>query len=46
MAMPTAAAGRMAVDLLPQSVDDGATPTLITLETSLVVRESTTERRV
>lgn len=46
VAMPTAAAGRMAVDLLLQSVDDGATPTLIILETSLVVRESTAERRV
>ncbi|SFI51360.1 transcriptional regulator, LacI family [Streptosporangium canum] len=46
VAMPTAAAGRMAVDLLLQSVDDGATPTLITLETGLVVRESTAERRV
>ncbi|MFJ2032442.1 LacI family DNA-binding transcriptional regulator [Streptosporangium sp. NPDC087985] len=45
IAMPTAAAGRMAVDLLLQSVNDGTTPTLTTLETSLVVRESTAEVR-
>ncbi|MDP9846351.1 LacI family DNA-binding transcriptional regulator [Streptosporangium lutulentum] len=43
VAMPTAAAGRMAVDLLLQSVNDGATPTRATLETSLIVRESTGE---
>jgi LacI family transcriptional regulator len=43
VAMPTAAAGRMAVDLLLHSFGDGATPTLATLETSLVVRESTGE---
>ncbi|MEU0480509.1 LacI family DNA-binding transcriptional regulator [Streptosporangium sp. NPDC006013] len=41
VAMPTAAAGRMAVDLLLQSFDEGATPTLATLDTHLVVREST-----
>ncbi|MER6828493.1 LacI family DNA-binding transcriptional regulator [Streptosporangium sp. NPDC000563] len=45
VAMPTAAAGRMAVDLLLQSFDAGATPTLATLDTSLVVRESTGEAR-
>jgi LacI family transcriptional regulator len=45
VAMPTAAAGRMAVDLLLQSVNDGATPTRATLETSLIVRESTGEAR-
>ncbi|GAA3420917.1 LacI family DNA-binding transcriptional regulator [Streptosporangium vulgare] len=45
VAMPTAAAGRMAVDLLLQSFGEGATPTLATLDTSLVVRESTGEVR-
>jgi len=45
VAMPTVAAGRMAVDLLLQSFDAGATPTLATLDTSLVVRESTGEAR-
>ncbi len=45
VAMPTAAAGRMAVDLLLQSFGDGATTTLATLDTSLVVRESTGEVR-
>ncbi|GLW08509.1 LacI family transcriptional regulator [Microtetraspora sp. NBRC 13810] len=43
VAMPTSAAGRTAVDLLLQAVGakDAATPALTTLETSLVVREST-----
>ncbi|GAA5053996.1 LacI family transcriptional regulator [Thermocatellispora tengchongensis] len=43
VAMPTSAAGRTAVDLLLQAVGAGeaATPALATLETSLVVREST-----
>ncbi|GGK57607.1 LacI family transcriptional regulator [Planomonospora parontospora subsp. parontospora] len=41
VAMPTAAAGRMAVDLLLQSVAEGGTATLATLATGLVVREST-----
>ncbi|GIH89846.1 LacI family DNA-binding transcriptional regulator [Planobispora siamensis] len=45
VAMPTAAAGRMAVDLLLQSVDDGGAATLATLATSLVVRESTGQAR-
>ncbi|MFF0307668.1 LacI family DNA-binding transcriptional regulator [Streptosporangium sp. NPDC004379] len=45
VAMPTSAAGRMAVDLLLQSVGDGRTSTLTTLETRLVVRESTGEAR-
>ncbi|NUR90554.1 MAG: LacI family DNA-binding transcriptional regulator [Nonomuraea sp.] len=40
--MPTAAAGRMAVDLLLQSGGEGA---LITLDTTLIVRESTGEAR-
>ncbi|MFE3449242.1 LacI family DNA-binding transcriptional regulator [Nonomuraea sp. NPDC059194] len=41
--MPTAAAGRMAVDLLLAAVNAGGsgTPTLARLETTLVVREST-----
>ncbi|MFI6325887.1 LacI family DNA-binding transcriptional regulator [Nonomuraea sp. NPDC050556] len=41
--MPTAAAGRMAVDLLLAAVGQGedAAPTLARLETDLVVREST-----
>ncbi|MFC6406369.1 LacI family DNA-binding transcriptional regulator [Planobispora longispora] len=41
--MPTAAAGRMAVDLLLAAVSagDSGTPTLARLETTLVVREST-----
>ncbi|GAA2791684.1 hypothetical protein GCM10020219_073660 [Nonomuraea dietziae] len=41
--MPTAAAGRMAVDLLLAAVNagDAGTPTLARLETHLVVREST-----
>lgn len=41
--MPTAAAGRMAVDLLLAAVSagDSGTPTLARLETHLVVREST-----
>ncbi|MEU6999177.1 LacI family DNA-binding transcriptional regulator [Nonomuraea sp. NPDC046570] len=43
IAMPTAAAGRMAVDLLLQSVDDGDSATVATLQTSLVVRDSTGE---
>jgi LacI family transcriptional regulator len=42
VAMPTAAAGRMAVDLLLQEGNEGA---LITLETTLIVRESTGEVR-
>jgi LacI family transcriptional regulator len=43
VAMPTAAAGRMAVDMLLQLVDAGPEPTTprATLDTSLVVREST-----
>ncbi len=45
IAMPTAAAGRMAVDMLLQSVGDQAAPTLASLETALVVRESTGEVR-
>lgn len=45
IAMPTAAAGRMAVDLLLQSVDDGGSVTVATLQTSLVVRESTGKAR-
>ncbi|MFI6601172.1 LacI family DNA-binding transcriptional regulator [Nonomuraea sp. NPDC050536] len=40
VAMPTAAAGRMAVDLLLQSGGEGA---LVTLDTTLIVRESTGE---
>ncbi|WP_203863567.1 substrate-binding domain-containing protein, partial [Planobispora rosea] len=41
--MPTAAAGRMAVDLLLAAVSagDSGTSTLARLETTLVVREST-----
>lgn len=41
--MPTAAAGRMAVDLLLAAVGqaDSGTPTLARLETALVIREST-----
>ena len=45
IAMPTAAAGRLAVDLLLQSVGDAAAPTIASLETSLVIRESTGEVR-
>ncbi|MFD1939020.1 MULTISPECIES: LacI family DNA-binding transcriptional regulator [Nonomuraea] len=45
IAMPTAAAGRMAVDLLLHSVDAEGAPGVTTLETSLVVRESTGEAR-
>jgi len=45
IAMPTAAAGRLAVDLLLQSVGDTAAPTIASLETSLVIRESTGEVR-
>ncbi|MFD1938431.1 MULTISPECIES: hypothetical protein [Nonomuraea] len=43
MRQPTAAAGRMAVDLLPAAVNAGeaGTPTLARLETTLAVREST-----
>ncbi|MER6944796.1 LacI family DNA-binding transcriptional regulator [Nonomuraea sp. NPDC000554] len=41
IAMPTAAAGRIAVDMLLQSVDSGATTGVTMLETSLIVREST-----
>lgn len=43
IAMPTSAAGRAAVDLLLSSVsaDETATPALMTLETSLVIRDST-----
>ncbi|NRQ36674.1 LacI family DNA-binding transcriptional regulator [Nonomuraea sp. NN258] len=44
--MPTAAAGRMAVDLLLAAVGAGelGTPTLARLETNLVIRESTAPR--
>ncbi|MEV5410715.1 LacI family DNA-binding transcriptional regulator [Thermopolyspora sp. NPDC052614] len=45
IAMPTAAAGRLAVDMLLQSVGDQAAPTVASLETALVVRESTGEVR-
>jgi LacI family transcriptional regulator len=41
IAMPTAAAGRIAVDLLLQSVDSEATAAATMLETALIVREST-----
>jgi LacI family transcriptional regulator len=43
VAMPTSAAGRTGVDLLLSAVaaGDAATPALATLETSLVIREST-----
>lgn len=41
IAMPTSAAGRTAVDLLLSSAGRVATPALATLETSLVVRDST-----
>jgi LacI family transcriptional regulator len=41
IAMPTAAAGRIAVDLLLQSVDSAATAAATMLETALIVREST-----
>ncbi|MEV4221123.1 MULTISPECIES: LacI family DNA-binding transcriptional regulator [unclassified Nonomuraea] len=43
IAMPTAAAGRIAVDMLLQSVDSDATGGVTVLETSLIVRESTGE---
>ncbi|MFG1943529.1 LacI family DNA-binding transcriptional regulator [Nonomuraea sp. NPDC048826] len=43
IAMPTAAAGRIAVDLLLGSVDSEATSGVTVLETSLIVRESTGE---
>ncbi|MGW5682639.1 LacI family DNA-binding transcriptional regulator [Nonomuraea sp. NPDC003754] len=45
IAMPTAAAGRMAVDMLLNPVDAAGAPGVTTLETSLVVRESTAEAR-
>lgn len=45
VAMPTAAAGRLAVDMLLQSAAGQAAPALASLETSLVVRESTGEVR-
>lgn len=45
IAMPTAAAGRLAVDLLLQSAGDQGTPTIASLETALVIRESTGEVR-
>lgn len=41
IAMPTAAAGRIAVDLLLQSVDSAATAAATMLETALIVRDST-----
>ena len=41
IARPTAAAGRIAVDLLLQSVDSAATAAATMLETALIVREST-----
>ncbi|MEU7861636.1 LacI family DNA-binding transcriptional regulator [Nonomuraea sp. NPDC049141] len=41
IAMPTAAAGRIAVDLLLQSVDSAATAAATMLETALIIREST-----
>ncbi|WP_113699610.1 LacI family DNA-binding transcriptional regulator [Nonomuraea lactucae] len=43
VAMPTAAAGRIAVDLLLQSVDSRAAMGVTMLETTLIVRESTGE---
>ncbi|RJL24698.1 LacI family DNA-binding transcriptional regulator [Bailinhaonella thermotolerans] len=45
VSMPAAAAGRVAVDMLLQAVDDVAAATVTTLETSLVVRESTGRAR-
>jgi LacI family transcriptional regulator len=45
IAMPTAAAGRIAVDLLLQSVDSASTGGVTVLETSLIVRDSTGENR-
>jgi len=41
IAMPTAAAGRIAVDLLVQSAAERAAPTVASLDTELVIREST-----
>ncbi|WP_101788754.1 LacI family DNA-binding transcriptional regulator [Nonomuraea indica] len=43
IAMPTAAAGRIAVDMLLQSVDSQAATGVTMLETTLIVRESTGE---
>ncbi|GAB3713221.1 LacI family DNA-binding transcriptional regulator [Nocardiopsis oceani] len=43
--MPVAAAGRGAVDLLLQAVADGGTPGTVSLETGLVVRDSTAPPR-
>jgi Transcriptional regulators len=43
IAMPTSAAGRVAVDLLLQSADTDTTTGVIMLETSLIIRESTGE---
>ncbi|MFG3439767.1 LacI family DNA-binding transcriptional regulator [Nonomuraea sp. NPDC047897] len=45
VAMPTAAAGRIAVDMLLQSVDSQAATGVTMLETTLIVRESTGEAR-
>ncbi|NUW40448.1 LacI family DNA-binding transcriptional regulator [Nonomuraea rhodomycinica] len=45
IAMPTAAAGRIAVDMLLQSVDAEAATGVTMLETTLIVRESTGEAR-
>ena len=39
--MPTSAAGRTAIDLLLQSVTIGGTPGTVSLDTSLITREST-----
>jgi LacI family transcriptional regulator len=41
VAMPTAAAGRAAVDMLLQQGDDRRTTAQVTLQTELVIREST-----
>ncbi|WP_214322237.1 LacI family DNA-binding transcriptional regulator [Nonomuraea sediminis] len=43
IAMPTAAAGRMAVDMLLQSVGEGGGTPVAMLETDLIIRESTGE---
>ncbi|MBB6344629.1 LacI family DNA-binding transcriptional regulator [Nonomuraea muscovyensis] len=43
IAMPTAAAGRIAVDMLLQSVDSQAATGVTMLETTLIVRDSTGE---
>ncbi|MDR8410491.1 LacI family DNA-binding transcriptional regulator [Nonomuraea sp. 3-1Str] len=43
IAMPTAAAGRIAVDMLLQSVDSEGATGVTMLETTLIVRESTGE---